>query len=410
MGDSLGSLLVVEDDALNRDMVIRRLERRGYRVDPAADGTTALAQINKRSYDLVLLDIVMPDLDGIQVLKQVRQHKSRAELPVIMVTGKDETQDIVAGLREGANDYVTKPIDMEVLLARIGTHVILKRTAESLAESNRRLEQANAQLRRDLEAAAKIQRSHLPAGVPTFRNCDFAWKYEPCEQLGGDNLNIMALTEDQIGFYVLDVSGHGVQAALMSVAINHLLEPSKDDTSVVNRPNRRRQSETEPAYLAANPHDVAVRLNRHFVFDLSVAQYFTILYGVLDLRDRVCRYVSTGHPPPIHLTNQGEIKVLESSGLPVGIFQEGEPGYEPFEERTIELKSGDRLYIYSDGVVEAKNRSQQQFGIDGLMRVLQDNRGTPLALSLDVVFSAVRDWCAEEPLDDDLSMLALDVR
>jgi phosphoserine phosphatase RsbU/P len=410
MGDSLGTLLVVDDDLFNREIVKPRLERRGYRVDTAADGTAALAQINDHPYDLILLDIVMPGLDGIEVLKAVRQHKSRAQLPVILVTAKDETEDIVAGLREGANDYVTKPIDMEVLLARIGTHVILKRTAESLVESNRRLEQANAQLRRDLEAAAKIQRSHLPEGVPNFKNCDFAWKYEPCQQLGGDNLNIMALTEDQIGFYVLDVSGHGVQAALMSVAINHLLEPSKDDTSVVNRPNRLRQSEAEPAYLAANPHDVAVRLNRHFVFDLSVAQYFTILYGVLNLRDRVCRYVSTGHPPPIHLTKQGEVKVLESSGLPVGIFQEGEPGYEPFEERTIELKSGDRLYIYSDGVIEAKNKSDQQFGIDGLTRVLEDNREKPLDQSLNAVFSAVRHWCAEGQLDDDLSMLALDVR
>ena len=118
-----------------------------------------------------------------------------------MVTSLDSPQDVVDALREGANDYVTKPIDVEVLLARVGTHVILKRTAESLEESNRRLEQVNAQLRRDLEVAAKVQRSLLPAQTPRFENYEFAWRYEPCEQLGGDNLNIMALTENQIGFY-----------------------------------------------------------------------------------------------------------------------------------------------------------------------------------------------------------------
>src|SRR5580704_929829 len=270
MSEILGSLLVVDDDSFNLDLICPRLERRGYRVDAAGDGNAALEKIREHSYDLILLDIVMPGLDGMQVLKEVRQHKSRAHLPIIMVTSRDAPHDIVEALREGANDYVTKPIDVEVLLARVGTHVILKRTAESLEESNHRLVQVNSQLRRDLEAAAKVQRSLLPAHTPTFENYEFAWRYEPCEHLGGDNLNIMALSEDQIGFYVLDVSGHGVQAALMSVAVNHLLEPSQEDTSVVNRPNRRRQSETEPAYLAANPHDVAVRLNRHFVFDLSV--------------------------------------------------------------------------------------------------------------------------------------------
>ena len=160
----------------------------------------------------------------------------------------------------------------------------MKRTAESLERSNRHLEEANAQLRRDLAAAAKVQRSHLPERTPVFENYEFAWKYEPCEQLGGDNLHIMPLSEDHVGFYVLDVSGHGVQAALLSVAIKHLLEPSLDDTSVVNRPNRHRTREADSRFIVAPPREVAERLNRHFVFDQTIGQFFTIFYGVLDMR------------------------------------------------------------------------------------------------------------------------------
>jgi phosphoserine phosphatase RsbU/P len=410
MGDALGSLLLVDDDEFNREIIRPRLERRGYRVDTANDGLTALAQIKERSYDLILLDIMMPGMDGVQVLKELREFRSRAQLPVIMVTARDNSQDIVDALRDGANDYVTKPIDPEVLLARVGTHVILKRTTESLEDLNHRLAEANFQLRRDLELAAKIQRSLLPVRTPTFDNYEFAWRYEPCEQLGGDNLNIMALSESQIGFYVLDVSGHGVQAALMSVAVNHLLEPSQDDTSVVNRPNRRRQHESEPGHFASAPHDVAERLNRHFTFDLTVAQYFTMIYAVLDRDAKTCRYVSTGHPPPIHLTADGEVNVLESRGLPIGILQPGDAGYEPFSEQFVQLKSGDRLCIYSDGIVESHNHNSKEFGVDGLARLLKETRHKSLDESLDTVFAAVSDWRGGGPLSDDLSMLGLDVR
>jgi sigma-B regulation protein RsbU (phosphoserine phosphatase) len=410
MGDTLGSLLVVDDDEFNRAIIRPRLERRGYRVDTANDGMGALAQIKQRPYDLILLDIVMPGLDGMQVLKELRQFRSRSQLPVIMVTSRDNPEAVIDALREGANDYVTKPIDIDVVLARVGTHVILKRTTESLEESNRQLAHANFQLRRDLEAAAKIQRSLLPVRPPLFENYEFAWRYEPCEQLGGDNLNIMSLSEGHVGFYLLDVSGHGVQAALMSVAVNHLLEPSQDDTSVVNRPNRLRRNETEPFYFAASPHDVAERLNRHFTFDLSVAQYFTMFYAVLDREAKTCRYVSTGHPPPIHLTADGKLNVLESSGLPIGIFQPGEAGYEPYSERSIQLKSGDRFCIYSDGIVESRNSNSKEFGLDGLSRVLQETRQKSLDDCLNTVLAAASDWRGGGPLSDDLSMLGLDVR
>jgi phosphoserine phosphatase RsbU/P len=155
---------------------------------------------------------------------------------------------------------------------------------------------------------------------------------------------------------------------------------------------------------------VAERLNRHFVFDQTIGQFFTIFYGVLDMRGRVCRYVSTGHPPPIHVGSAGDVRVLESSGLPVGIFLPSESGYQPFEEREIELNPGDRLYIYSDGVIERRNGQSADFGLNNLNRVLVDSRDQSLEESLDSVFESVQLWGDGRPLADDLSMLALKVR
>lgn len=415
MSDKLGLLLVVDDDENNRDLVSRRLQRRGYEVDLASDGRSALEAIPRRPYDLVLLDIMMPEIDGMQVLKQLRLLKSRAQLPVIMVTAKDESQDIVEALREGANDYIAKPIDLEVLLARVGTHVVLKRMTESLEDSNRRLEetnkelqQVNEQLRLDLEAAARIQQAYLPQLTPTYDDYAFAWKYQPCEQLAGDNLNIMDLSENDIGFYVLDVSGHGVRAALLSVAINHLLAPSQDETSVVNRPNRKRTSDSEPQFLVTSPKDVAEKLNKHFVF--SAGQFFTIFYGVLDCRQKICRYVSTGHPPPLHLTGDGTVNRLESSGLPIGLFQHGDIEHEPYEERTVKLKSGDRLYVYSDGVVEARHTVKGEFGLQRLADTLRESRKSPVHESVDAVLASVNEWVEGAPLADDFSIVGLEVK
>jgi sigma-B regulation protein RsbU (phosphoserine phosphatase) len=143
---------------------------------------------------------------------------------------------------------------------------------------------------------------------------------------------------------------------------------------------------------------------------MAVAQYFTIFYAVLNRRDRICRYVSTGHPPPIHITADGEVTVLESSGLPIGIFQPGEAGYQPFEERTIELRAGDRLCVYSDGVVELRNKAQTEFGLNRLSQLLCDYRRKSLDECLEGVFAATTEWRDGGPLSDDLSMLALDAR
>ena len=231
MSEILGTLLLVDDNEMNRNQLSRRLQRRGYDVMTAEGGQQALDLIARRRFDLVLLDIMMPGLSGWDVLEHIRKKHPRLELPVIMATAKDDSEDIIRALSNGASDYVTKPFDLDIVLARVGTHVILKRTYE-------KLHTANKKLKSDLAAASRIQQTHLPDRTPDLKGCEIAWYYRPCDELGGDFLNVFDLGSEHIGMYLLDVSGHGVPAALMSVAVSRALSPSKTDTCIVTRPAR----------------------------------------------------------------------------------------------------------------------------------------------------------------------------
>src|SRR6476469_2721297 len=231
------TLLIVDDDELNRDGLARRLQRHAYEVVAAKSGREAIELLGGRRFDLVLLDIMMPGMNGLEVLKFLRRVGSLIDLPIIMVTAKGESEDMVEALELGANDYVTKPLDFPVVLARIRTQLALRRAVGQVKELEGKLDTHNRELRattenltaatgrhtRDLEAAARVQRAFLPALPPEIPDARFAWAFEPCSQLAGDYLNVFRLDDRHVGLCVLDVSGHGVAAALLSVTASHRL-------------------------------------------------------------------------------------------------------------------------------------------------------------------------------------------
>ncbi len=269
-----GSLLVVDDDEMNRVMLSRLLTRGGYAVTEASDGAAALELVEKHSFDLVLLDILMPGIDGLQVLENLRRTRSVAELPIIMATAEDSSSDVVRALKLGANDYVTKPLDFSVVLARVQTQLSLKRAKDEL-------EATNARMKRDLEAAAKVQRALMPSSLPEVREFRFVWNFVPCDELGGDILDVFQLDEDRIGLYLLDVSGHGVRAALLSVTLNRLLAQMAERSLQFEEAGG---SQREAQLLS--PAEVAAQLNTRFQMDDSpgAVQYFTFVYGILYTR------------------------------------------------------------------------------------------------------------------------------
>jgi sigma-B regulation protein RsbU (phosphoserine phosphatase) len=414
-----GSLLVVDDSEANRDMLSRRLQRRGYGVTVAEGGRRALELVAQQRFDLVLLDIVMPDINGMEVLQTLRQTWSAADLPIIMVTAKDESEDIVSGLKAGANDYVTKPLDLPVVLARVQTQLSLKRAVDQikrlegdLEQRNRELESTNGRLaaanleltvgnermRRDLKAAARIQEALLPSAIPSSTGANFAWLLKPCTELAGDTLNVFPLGDEHVGMYLLDVVGHGVAAALLAVTVSRALSPTGSASLLWQGPENG-------CRRVAAPAEVAAELNRAFPWDQASGQFFTLVYGVLNLRTREWRHVSAGHPAPIHLPRAAAtpVNLGATGGPPIGL------GEEPYEENAVVLCPGDRLYLYSDGVPETMNAEGCLFGAGRMMETLLANRSAPLMESISSLWNGVEAWCGGAALQDDVSLLSVEI-
>jgi len=412
MSADQASLLVVDDDEMNREILSQRLRREGFDVVVAPDGGSALQSVRDHPFDLILLDVMMAGLNGLEVLEKLRECHAAIDLPIIMVTGRCESEEIVKALGLGANDYVTKPVDFPVVLARVRTHLALKRMAEqlkelerSLAERNRELEQintriakVNGRMSRDLKAAARIQETFLPRDLPPVPGTTFAWIFRPCAELAGDGLNVIPLGGGSIGLYILDVSGHGVAAALLSVTLSRFLSHPSEPSSVLGRGGPAREK-----LEIASPAKVADRLNRFFPFENSTEQFATMIYGVLNSVTGEFRYVTAGHPGPVHLPAGAPPVVLPSRGRPIGLAQQ------PYEDRSVRLAAGDRLYLYSDGLSEAMNPAGETFGDDRLLEAIGRVRSQPLREGVTALLGEIQRWCGAAGAQDDVSILAVEI-
>jgi sigma-B regulation protein RsbU (phosphoserine phosphatase) len=340
----------------------------------------------------------MPDMNGYEVCEHLKADDALKGVPVIFISALTEPLDKVKAFATGGVDYLTKPFQMEELHARVETHLKLRRLQTELEEANRRLEAANGRMSRDLRAAAKIQATFLPREVPRVPGLDFAWAYRPCDELAGDGLNVIPLGGGRVGLYVLDVSGHGVAPALLSVTLSRLLSPPSDPSSILVRggDGAGRLDVTPPA-------EVAARLNRLFPFDPATEQFATLVYGILDAATGEFRYVSAGHPGPVHLPAGGDPVILESRGSLIGLADEA------YEERSVRLGPGDRLYLYSDGVPEAANPAGELFGDGRLLEAIGRWRSEPLHEGPNALLTEIARWRGSARPQDDISVLAVEV-
>jgi sigma-B regulation protein RsbU (phosphoserine phosphatase) len=391
----MARILVVDDNEMNRDMLSRRLVKRGHEVLVAEDGYQGLDLIEREDLDLVLLDIMMPGIDGLEVLERVRDGKPPDILPVIMATAKDTSEDVVQALKLGASDYVTKPFDFPVVLARVQTQLELKRSRDALAA-------AHGKMKRDLEAASRIQQAFLPARDIAVPGARFAWQYVPCDELAGDTLNVVPLDDDHVAVYVLDVSGHGVPAALLSVTLSRFLSGDSRSSPLW------REDGTAKRCRFSSPLEVVDELARSFPYDPDTLQYFTLAYGVLDLTQNEFRYVSAGHVPPIRVREGAEPILIGSTGPPVGVLPT-DILPSTYEEGVIDLEPGDRLYLYSDGIPEAHSPEREEYGEERLAQELTRLFDHDLAESIPEIVRIVGGWRDASVFEDDVTILAVEL-
>jgi sigma-B regulation protein RsbU (phosphoserine phosphatase) len=404
----IASILVVDDDESNRESLRRRLERRGYEVSVAIDGNAALQQVAAKAFDLIILDVMMPGINGLEVLDRLRKSYTATQLPIIMATARDQSEDVVAALDRGANDYVTKPLDFAVVSARVRMHLLLKQSVDRIVALETHLQSRNAELSRanalltenaqrtarELQAAAKVQQAFLPHANPHIAGVRFSWVFEPCTELAGDSLNVVQLDDLHVALYVLDVSGHGVAASLLAVTVTRLLSPSVSGDSFVL------QTAVDGTRTICDPREVATRLTKNFPLD-STAQFITLFYAVYNTATRDLVYVSAGHPGAIRVSADEPACVLNGTGLPIGVGDH-------YEQQTVRLGQGDRVYLYSDGVTEAMDAQRSLFGVDRMLQCLKGHSEETLTQSIASLQAEVLSWQAGAASRDDITVLGME--
>jgi serine phosphatase RsbU (regulator of sigma subunit) len=276
------------------------------------------------------------------------------------------------------------------------THQLQEAFAK-IDRQNQDLSSANNRMKRDLDAAARVQRTLLPEHCPEIQGLKFAWSYRPCDELAGDALNVVRINDDLIALYLLDVSGHGVPAALLSVTVTRSLQLHAGDAASLVAGSGANPDAVDPAQVVS-------RLNTLYPMAANGDHYFTMIYGLLDVRTRRFRFTVAGHPSPILVCDGSHPKCLDVSGLPIGMIDGAN-----YDESVIDLQPGDRLYLHSDGLTEEVNAQNEEFGDERLLTAIAEGQTLGLHDTVKSLVQKVVAWRGEEHLRDDLSILAVSV-
>jgi sigma-B regulation protein RsbU (phosphoserine phosphatase) len=374
-------LLIVDDDPTIRRLLERTLTKQGYEVIIAEDGAAGLELALAQQPALIICDWMMPKLDGIEVCRRVKAEASLSSTFFILLTSLGSVDDRVRGLDAGADDFLSKPIEMTELQARVRAGLRLHQLNQDLKEQKRLLEEEMAE-------AADYVKTLLPP--PMTGDVAIAAKFEPSSRLGGDCFDFYWLDDDRLVVYLVDAAGHGLKAALPSLSVLNLL-----------------RSRSLPIQDYGSPSEVLRALNGTFQMNDRNDKYFTAWYGVYNRRTRTLNYASAGHPPAVLLSPSGEslptAKRLRTVGLPVDMFSEAK-----YSEAFCPIPPNSHLYIFSDGIYELGMPDGTVWGLDPFVEVLRECWAQPDRAEVDSVVARVQDFnSGRSYFEDDLSLLRL---
>ena len=328
------TILIVDDDLDILELLKMNLEPEGYNVRTADNGESAVQSACANPPDLILLDVMMPQKNGFEVIEELKNIENTKNVPVILVTARGQTEDKVLGLDTGADDYITKPFDLREVTARV--EAVLGRTRPikyinplMRAMGDKFSEEGLQQLAGHLQAAAAIQNKLLPEQAPSLEGFDIATLLQSSTSVSGDFYDFIPLNETQIGFVLGDVKGNGIPAALLMVMIRTALRLLCDE-------------EGTPASILKRVNDLVVR-------DTEADLFATMVYGILDVVNSTFTYSNGGHCYPFHWKNTGEMGVLKTEGMLIGAFEEA-----TFSSDICSLSPGDILVFYTDGITETE--------------------------------------------------------
>jgi len=377
-----GRLLVVDDTEANRDLLARRLRALGHGVETAVHGREALELLASKPIDLVLLDIMMPEMDGFQVLERLRADPALRTIPVIMISAVDEVDAVARAIELGATDYLPKPFNPVVLRARVTATLEKKRLEDAERLHTRELE-------RELEIGRQIQKEFLPESVPQPPGWEISAAFHPARQVAGDFYDVFPLEDGRIAFAVGDVCDKGVGAALFMALFRSLL---------------RSHAELHGAGTPAEPAARSIMaLTNDFIARTHGRSnmFATIFFAILDPATGSMTWVNGGHEPPALRRRTGAVERLMPTGPAVGAMPEME-----FTAKTTQLGPGDILLAFTDGASEARSPSGGFYGEDSLVGLLEAAPADVGALLARVVAGVRSHEGGTEP-GDDLTLVAL---
>lgn len=289
------------------------------------------------------------------------------------------------------------PLDRDDLAARLADVLTIRRLRHELSLAHQMLSKKQRDFGESLRAAAQIQKNLLPRQLPKVASLNFAYRFLPCEEIGGDLLNVLRLDEDTVMAYVFDVSGHGVSSAMVGVSVHQSLSPHSGHIV-------KQRLDQPPYYRVPGPGQVMAALEAEFPFE-RFDKFFTIAYLLIDIRSGRVRYSIAGHPPALLLRADGGMEALPATGGLIGLSEVG-----AFSEAEVRLNPGDRLFLYSDGILEYSNALREFFGEARFLRKLGELRRHELGRVCDKIIEALRTFGRGAPLGDDITLLAIEYR
>ncbi len=363
-------ILIVEDNPASLEIMQVRLEASGYRVITATDGVAGLEAAQSSLPDLILLDLMMPKMDGLEVCRRIKSNERLPFMPIIMVTAKTDTKDVIAGLEAGGDEYLTKPVDHGSLVARVKSMLRIKELHDTVLEQS-------TQLENQLKTASKIQTLFWP-DLPEPTGGIHSWAVsQPAAYVGGDFYDAITLPDKSVLAYVADVSGKGVPAALIMAAVSTKV---RAEASLQQNLNLILQAVNGAAYELA-----------------SAEGYFTTMLLLRYWPEmRKVEIVRAGHLHPLLVSTAGTRELSDLKGVSLGVLEEVE-----YEIAELALNPGDYLLLFSDGVTEAENERVEQFGYRRLIDHLSTSTLQPRGLG---ILEAVQKWRGKALANDDLTI------
>jgi serine phosphatase RsbU (regulator of sigma subunit) len=368
-------ILIVDDVKANVDVLVEAL-RDEYKLSVALDGGNALKQVEKNPPDLILLDIMMPGIDGYEVCRRLREAPATREIPVMFLSALEDVQDKARGFEVGGNDYLTKPFEILEVKARVRSLLKAKSYADAI----------KAAMERDLSIAREIQMGILPADLsPCTKGTglDIFAMMEPAKQVGGDLYEVLRVDEDHVVVVVGDVSGKGIPAALfMAVTVTLVRTMAREGLA---------------------PEEILRRLNDELAAQNPRGMYVTMACLAFDLRSGQVTGASAGHGPLILLrADQTSRPVFPSTGMVAGLFPD-----RPFTCEYLQLKPGDTLVLFTDGVTDAADTQAETYGDERVLECLQSAPGRSARETVETLLGAVREFSAGAPQFDDITLMAV---